>query len=64
MDSRTHKTISPAFIKPEILKADYSLYLNSLSTQEIRDNISLSLGVDFSTDDIDEILDYMNELYV
>lgn len=64
MDSKTHKSIHPEFIRPEILKAVYSLYLNSLSTEQIAQNINLSLDCEFSPDDIDEIIDYMNELYV
>ena len=64
MASRTHKSIHPEFIKPEVLKAVYSLYLNSLPTDQIAQNINLSLDCEFSLNDIDEILDYMNELYV
>ena len=64
MDSKTHKSIYPEFIRPEILKAVYSLYLNSLPTDQIAQNINLSLDCEFNPDDIDEIIDYMNELYV
>lgn len=64
MASRTHKSIHPEFIKPEVLKAVYSLYLNSYTEEQIVKNINLSFDLEFSPNDIDEILDYMNELYV
>lgn len=59
-----NKTIHPEFIKPEILKEVYSLYLNSLDTQQITARINREMSLEFSQNDIDEIIDYMNELYV
>lgn len=64
MDSRTHKTVSPEFIKPEILKSVYTLYLNGMTTHQIMININHTNDLDFSPKDIDEIIDYLNEMYV
>ncbi len=59
-----HKTIHPAFVKPEILKEVYSMYLNSLDTQQITSRVNRELSCELSESDVDEIIDYMNEQYV
>ena len=54
----------PEHTEPKLLKAVYSLYLNSLNTTDIMLRIALDHDVQFTEDDIDEIIDYINSLYV
>ena len=52
----------PQFTQDHLTNAVYHYYLNGFSTDEIHFAVSTVHGAEFTAEEIDDIIDYLNEI--